>query len=226
MEQQTENNLIEINVDTELGMWRLGVIAFFFVGAIILFIIFSKLIPGSGINILAGILSLVVTAIIAQQVERFLKPHLNSNRTLQIQDQQIRLISKNKSQFEINGSQHVNVLMWRFKIGRRTRVPKGWFMVACALEQENEYLPVYTFMSPEDFEEMTLAKEFDLLKSRKNTKSSNIGSEDLRLAGKQRRLHQAEGHRWMNGAEMTKDDFINYLTQLQNQFPEWMPSSS
>ena len=47
--------------------------------------------------------------------------------------------------------------------------------------------------------------------------------EDLRLAGEQRRLRDAENHRWMFGAEMTPPDFITYLTRLNTQFPEWMP---
>src|SRR5690606_7750457 len=97
-------------------------------------------------------------------------------------------------------------------------------MVACALEQDDSYLPVYTFMSPEDCDLLKVPNHFTLLTSKKEQPDQTAGKTDLRLAGEQRRLHTAENARWLNGAEMTKDDFIRYIRQLQEQFPQWMPS--
>ncbi len=111
--------------------------------------------------------------------------------------------------------------MWQFEITKRARIPKGWHMIACALEQDGVYLPAYTFVSPEDFESMERTGRFTKLLSKKELKSQGMG-QDMRLAGEQRRLHKAEAQRWMYGAEMTQADFSAYLDYLQNQFPQWM----
>ena len=128
-----------------------------------------------------------------------------------------------KVQNDIDANQRVNVLLWRFQINRRSRVPKGWFMVACALEQDNLYLPVYTFMSLKDLENIKNSTgHFTLLQSQKEAKKQ--GNDNMRLAGEQRRLHTAESARWMEGAEMTQADFMALIRQLQEQYPQWMPS--
>jgi hypothetical protein len=128
-----------------------------------------------------------------------------------------------KVQNDIDARQQVNVLLWRFQINRRSRVPKGWFMVACALEQDELYLPVYTFLSPKDLENIkNSTSHFILLQSQKEIK--NQSNSNMRLAGEQRRLHTAESARWMEGAEMTSSDFMILIQQLQEQYPQWMPS--
>ena len=138
----------------------------------------------------------------------------------------IKLIDRGGEQ-KIDAEKQVNVLLWRFTIKRRSRVPKGWYMVACALQQvdqEETYLAVYTFMSPDAFDALKTG-HFTMLVSQKESEKSESTrhGQDLRLMGEQRRLHAAESARWMNGAEMTNDDFINFIRQLQEQFPQWMP---
>ena len=91
---------------------------------------------------------------------------------------------------------------------------------ACALEQEERYIPVYAFLSPEDFEMLRASDHFTLLQSRKQRKQDG----DLRLAGKQRRLHSAEQLRWLQGGEMSGEDFKACLRYLQQRFPAWMPA--
>jgi hypothetical protein len=94
---------------------------------------------------------------------------------------------------------------------------KGWFVVACGLEQENNYLTVYTFMSPEQVNAPAITSRFKMLLPNKEA------DKDLRLAGEQRRLRSAEEHRWMHGAEMNAADFETFVAQLEKQFPRWMP---
>ena len=46
---------------------------------------------------------------------------------------------------------------------------------------------------------------------------------DLRLAGEQKRLHSAEQLRWLQGGEMSREDFVACLRHLHERFPSWMP---
>ena len=55
---------------------------------------------------------------------------------------------------------------------------------------------------------------------RKNDKNVDA-RDDLRLAGEQRRLRDAENYRWLAGAELVPDDFITYINRIRAQFPEW-----
>jgi hypothetical protein len=216
---------VKIAVDNEHGALRFTVVIIFIIGWVISYIILNAAIPNEGLNLIAIIISFGLTAVVTQQIEKALKKRWPSGRTVQIDQNTIKIVSKDGEQQSIDGEKQVNVHMWRFVIKRRSRVPKGWYMIACALEQEDAYLPVYTFMSPEQFDALKNNSRFTTLVSQKEaSKSTGVGQTDLRLAGEQRRLHTAENARWMNGAEMTADDFQNFIKQLQAQFPQWMPS--
>ncbi len=210
------------SVDAEHGGLRISIVFIFIAIWIAIFVVVNTLISSEGVNILAMVISFAATALLTQQVEKLLKTRWPSGRAVQVEPNQIRIVKRSQVQHEIDPDQRVNVLLWRFKIARRSRVPKGWYMVACALEQEDHYIPVYTFMSPGDFDNLNATQHFPLLQSRKELEKE--GRENMRLAGEQRRLHTAESIRWMEGAEMTTDDFKLFITRLQEQFPQWMPS--
>ena len=126
---------------------------------------------------------------------------------------------REQEQDSLDPGENIAVLTWCFRVNRRARVPKGWYMVACALEQDERYLPVYTFMSPEDFSLLRASERFTLLLGRKQRQQQG----DLRMAGQQKRLHSAEQVRWLQGGEMNREDFARYLGHLQQRFPDWMP---
>lgn len=221
-----QNTPVTIAVDNEHGALRFVIVIIFIIGWLISYIILNAVIPNEGLNLIAIIVSFGITAVITQQIEKALKKRWPSGRTVQINQRNIKIVDKDGKQQSIDGDQQVNVHLWRFTIKRRSRVPKGWQMIACALEQDEAYLPVYTFMSPDQFDKLKNNSRFTTLVSQKEaTKSTGgIGQTDLRLAGEQRRLHTAENARWMNGAEMNAEDFQNFIKQLQIQFPQWMPS--
>jgi hypothetical protein len=209
-------------VDAEHSGLRVSIV-FIFIGIwAAIFVVLNTLIASEGVNILAMVVSFAATALLTQQVEKLLKTRWPSGRAVRVEPNQISIVKRNQVQHEIDPAQRVNVLLWRFKIARRSRVPKGWYMVACALEQEDHYIPVYTFMSPSDFDNLNATQHFSLLQSRKELEKE--GRDNMRLAGEQRRLHTAENIRWMEGAEMTTDDFKQFIIRLQEQFPQWMPS--
>ncbi|MEO1440497.1 MAG: hypothetical protein AAFV33_08830, partial [Chloroflexota bacterium] len=106
------------------------------------------------------------------------------------------------------------VLKWRFKINKRTRVPKGWYVVATVLEKDDEYIAVYTLMSPEAYKQFDPDTVFSMLQK----PDKKVGSDSLRLAGEQRRLHKMESVRWHEGVEMTNEHFMAYVQQVDRVF--------
>ncbi len=209
-------------VDPEHAGLRMGVVLIFILLWIVVFSLLNILIPSQGLNILALIASFAVTAILTQQIEKALKTRWPSGRTVQIAPPYVRILKRDQVQHEVDTSQQVNVLLWRFQVRRRSRVPKGWMMVACALEQDDTYIPVYTFMPPNEFENLKGNQHFSLLQSKKELERE--GQENMRLAGGQRRLHTAENVRWMEGAEMDRESFKDYIARLQEHFPQWIPA--
>lgn len=211
-------------VDAEHSGLRLVIVIVFGILLVITYVLINLVVPNEGLNIIGVLISFVVTALLTQQVEKQLRYRWPSGRKVVVSPDKITVGKGDNIQERIDTDKQVNVLLWRFEIKRRSRVPKGWLMIACALEQDEVYLPVYTFMSPEEYEGTQADRHFTLLTGKKDKENQGVGRTDLRLAGEQRRLHAAENIRWMSGAEMNSEDFKQYLRHLQEQFPQWMPS--
>ena len=217
-----EDRLI-IPVDTEHNGIRLAVIVAFISVWVISFIVISAVISSQGVGVLAILLGFPIAYGVTALLERFLKQRWPSGRVIQIDKNGVTLLKRAELQAQVLSEDPATALLWTFKVAKRARVPKGWSMLACALEYENSYLTIYTFMSPSQVEAFNMAMQFKKLISTRKGKGKDDMREDLRLAGEQRRLRDAESHRWMYGAEMTPPDFITYLTRLNTQFSEWMP---
>ncbi len=222
-DQQLDNTLV-IPVDQEHGALRLVIVLSFIVIWIVAFIIFSTAIPNDGFSLLAVLLGFGCSYLLTTLLERSLKPRWPSGRVVKLGSDGVKMLQKDKLQQQVLSEDPANAVFWQFKVTKgRTRVPKGWLMLACALEFENDYLTVYTFMSAAQLEAYDMAPFFKKLVGKRKGKSDEDAREDLRLAGEQRRLRDAENQRWMFGAEMTPADFQTYLSRLKTQFPEWMP---
>lgn len=207
------------HVDAEHGRLRLAVLAVFLVVWIVSYFIFSRLVGGSGLNLAAVLLAFATAYVLTNLIERQLKSRWPSGRTIILDNDSVKLARSGQTEQEMRADQGVNRIYWRFTVKKRSRIPKGWLMYACALEHEEQHLTVYTFMPPSSVEDYDRATLFTALAGKKD----KDGRTDLRLAGEQRRLRDAENYRWLNGAEMTADDFKRYVEQLQAQFPEWSP---
>lgn len=187
----------------------IGLSAVFALGSCSLIGVMGGLLIGTGISLV---------------LERLLKANWKSNRYVHAEADRIAFVFGGQQERAINPRETVTPLMWRFEITRRSRVPKGWHVAAIALEQDDLYLPVYTLMPPEAMESFDVRSLFsELTGSRREMK---VDGEDMRLAGKQRRLLTAETARNLDGVEMTNEDFEQFVVYLQRQFPAWMPQNS
>lgn len=163
----------------------------------------------------------LVAAVAATAVaERLMKGRWPSGREIIANEQRIVLQKHGQTEREIDVQQSVNVLAWYFVVERSRRVRKGWRVVGLSLEQEGDYLPVYTLVSPDDFEKLNEQQFFKKLEKPKTNDDSKQSS--LRQAGEQRRLLAAEQDRGYNGAELMLEDFQTYLAYLQTQHANWM----
>lgn len=207
-----------IPVDPEPVQMRLMLLAMTFLILIGTYILINQIIPGDGINLLAFIGSILGVALLLPLIEKYLKASWKATRFVQISPESIDLITRGSSEARLNPIQQINVTLWYFEVRKRTRVPKGWHVVACLLEQDETYIAVYTLASPQDF--YNLRRSFSKLEYTRPTETR-----DLRLAGQQRRLQTAESIRAAEGVEMNLADFEIYLTRLESYFPKWMPST-
>lgn len=219
----SEATTLKLPVDPEPAGLRLLLIFILLVGVIagysIATAIFS-LAACSLIGLFAG-LGVGIGSMLAG--ERFIKPYWPATRFIELSFSSFDYVDGGKQEQRIDPMQPYEAVMWRFEVPRRTRVPKGWYVVAIALEQDDTYLPVYTLISPQEFEQMQLSEHFVRLKSRQELEADS--GKSLRIAGQQRRLLRAETARNLHGAEMVNADFETYLAWLNTHFPEKMTTN-
>lgn len=206
-------------LDPEHGWLRLAMLLIFVAIWLAVFLLGQLLVVVEGAVIISIVAGFALAAFSTQRLEGPLKQRWPSGRSVAVTDGAIRLLRRGEQQESLDASKEVNVLTWRFRINRRARVPKGWNMVALALEQDDRHIPLYTFMPPDDLETLRDHGRFIALHGRRQRKEGG----DLRLAGEQKRLHDAEQLRWMQGGEMSREEFIACLRHLQERFPAWMP---
>ncbi len=214
-------------VDREHGGLRLVILLAFLGGWVAGGLVLSALITASGLNLLAVLGGFLIGYLCSLLAERFLKPRWRSGREIQIDDHAVRLVRRGVTEAEMRHDQPVEALAWRFEIRKRARIPKGWSMLAIALESDSQFLVAYTFLSPQMLEALPDRDRFRLLAPRSAQKRGAAAADapSLRLAGEERRLRAAEEVRWALGAEMTPEDFASYRDQVAARFPEWAPLS-
>ncbi|MDQ7024447.1 MAG: hypothetical protein Q9P01_14120 [Anaerolineae bacterium] len=219
----TTHNSRSFAVDAEhTGIRSVGCLALVGSG-ILLFFIGGMLTNLPALVVIFG--SITLAAIISYGLEKYLKQTWPSGRVLEVNPETIILRKHQEIESSINPQQLVNVLTWTFKVKRATRVKKGWHVVSISLEQDGDYIPVYTFASPEEFENLPLSEHFTMLeRNKKSKKEKTKTSTNMRHAGEQRRLHEAEYNRGIIGAEVTLSEFTEYIEFLQKNYAKWMIS--
>ena len=209
---------LEFEVDKEHSGVRMVGCLTFLIGAVASYLIINTIIPNSGLIALGAALAIAVG--LTYGADYLSKIYWPSNRAIQFMDDLILLVKGNQIQGEIDAGQNVNLLQWHFEAKRHPRVPKGWYVVANALEQDGEYIVSYSIAAPSDFEVLPLSRLSQKFQKKKAKKDD---TRDLREAGSQRRIAQAEFHRGEFGAEMSLDDYHAYLDYLVDTYTSWMP---
>ncbi|NDJ59927.1 MAG: hypothetical protein GYB67_02310 [Chloroflexi bacterium] len=222
---ETTQQPLTIPVDREHGRLRLAILLSFIVIWVFGYAIINALLPNMGLNLLAIILGFGAAYLGTAVLERYLKQHWPSGRAVQLDAKGVRLMQGGAVQENMATDADVSLILWRFEVKKRARVPKGHWMLAGALRSDERYLPVYTFMPPGDLEAYEYRESFKVLagKRERETHPQNNLRQDLRLAGEQRRLMEAENVRWVSGVEMTTDEFKLYIDGLLTRYPEWRP---
>jgi hypothetical protein len=214
----------QFRLDAEHGQLRLAVLGGFIAAAALGYAVLAAILPSDGLNIMALLGALFIGYAASLAMERLLKGRWHSGRVVELlPDGTIRLLKKGAVEQEIAPSEGVNVLMWRFEITKRARVPKGWSMAACAVETAGRYIALYTFVSPKEMPNFDPTGAYKLLKAnKKENRASRELRGDLRLAGEERRLHEAETARWMTGAEMSREDFSAFVAWVRRHYAEYL----
>ncbi len=210
--------IIEFAVDREhSGMRTIGCVTFL-VGAVVSYLILNTIVPNGGLIVVGAALAIGVS--LTYLADFLSKRYWPSNRYVQFLDDLITLVKGDLVQGEIDAGRNVNLLMWHFQAKRHPRVPKGWYVVANALEQDDNYIITYTIASPTDFDSMPLSRLSTQFQRKRDKKDD---SRDLRKAGSVRRIEKAEFHRADLGAEMSVEDYHAYLDYLADTYTSWMP---
>ncbi len=207
-------------VDSEHTGIRTAVFLLFVGSWIVGYAVANLFIPTDGFNLVAVGIGFALAFLVSNIAEPQLKKHWPSNRAVYIDSNGVRIEKRGVIESQVLAEDPARLLYWRFEVQKRTRIPKGWSMLGSAVEIDGRYLCVYTFISPDQLKAFARAEAFIRLAPKKEARA-NESRQDLRLAGEQRRLREAETHRWMEGAEMSFDDFKSYLNTIENLFPEW-----
>ncbi len=141
----------------------------------------------------------------AMLADRLLKRYWPSGREVLVDDNWLVLRDRKNPERVLRWDGRVNLLTWRFSVPRRGRVPKGYLCLAMQLLQDEQQVTLYTFYDPKKFDQVEEGEAFTPLVSRRALQEDRL---NLRVAGQQRRLLQAEDERWQNGAELQPEDFV------------------
>ncbi|GAB4509739.1 MAG: hypothetical protein OHK0046_05300 [Anaerolineae bacterium] len=202
-------------VDPEPPVFRVVLLAVLLIGFVLGYGITYSLFSLNTCNLVGVFAGFALGAVLLQITERFLKPYFKSGKTVHLSFSEFDLRIQNDSMWTVNPMDEFEIVRWRFTVPRRTRVPKGWYVVALAFTQEDVVLPVYTLVSPEDFETLPQHEGFIRLKSQKEQEAEG---DNLRLGGQQRRLMMAESARNLQGVEMAAEDFRTMLLWLEQHY--------
>lgn len=177
----------------------------------------------------AVLISLLLSGVAAtgtsMGLERYLKSRWPSGREFVADAERIALIKQGKIESVVDAQQQVNVLTWRFEAKKDgPRAKKGWHILCLGLEQDDNYVIVYTTASPDEFEDMPFASAFTKLEKKRSEKESLSSARTMRQAGEQRRLHEAEVVRQLVGGDLFFDQFVETLLFLEANYPRWMIS--
>jgi hypothetical protein len=221
----TANTVTQYPIDPEHNSLRFAIFGIFIATWFIATLIAGALIASEGFNLIAVGVGFGVAYLATTLGEKYLRKVWTSGRMLEVSREGVSLYRKDTAELAYRASDDVSLILWRFQITKRTRVPKGHWMYACALENGEKHITVYALLTPTQAEQFARNEQFKQLFGKKD-KKAETAAPSLRLAGEDRKLRDAESYRWLNGGEIHPHQFTQYLDQLHEYFPEWLPIRS
>jgi hypothetical protein len=215
MSSQFDSSMLKLPVDMEHnGIRAVGCLLLFGVSAIVMVIV-SLLVRDS--LIVAIVAGLGTGSFVSWYTDKRLRGKWLSGRELLLSSDLVALTQKDKVEYSLDPRKQINPLFWYFTAKRSGRIKKGWHVVGFAVEQDDEFVPFYTFVPPDGLDKLSYGRHFVQLQK--------LDEKDLKGSGLQRRLLAAESHRNAYGAEMTNEHFEQALTYLSDHFSGWMPKA-
>ncbi|MCI0712469.1 MAG: hypothetical protein L0154_20100 [Chloroflexi bacterium] len=165
-------------------------------------------------------MAIALAALLVQIGERVIKPNWTSGRHIELTGNDFTLVdqrSRRNERVTFNFMQDLKVDGWYFEIlERRHRVPKGWYCTAAQFAQNGQEVIIYTFINPEEIQEIkNYMRLFEQLeRTKKKSPQSGQHISDVRLATHQKYLRALEDKRWEDGAEVTPDDFKKLMQHM------------
>ena len=178
----------------------------------------QSIVSFSNFNLLAILAGVLVGGAGVAGVEPQLKRRWHSGKTVQINPDTIRLLRNEHPLLEFSLALELfpKVYYWGFQVKSHTRVPKGWYVLACGIKRGEDLLAAFCVMSPSEFNIHPQNHLFTLLH---NNTSPNKTSKTKAVSAELLFLQQLERIRWNSGVEMTPSDFRLFVETLQSILP-------
>jgi hypothetical protein len=192
-------------------------------------------------TVISCIVSIPIALGCAWLVEEYLKKTWSSGQELELNDEGVRFESgktEDGSQDirQIYFDKRLNLTNWYFKLkgypkaGRERRVSDKWYCLANQIQQDGERIITFTYLSPEEavdwlanedlvepFHQISLAQAYKDSGTRRWSTPDRPKVSSEMLAGADGRYWIAERRRWDEGLELTADDFVTFMKQLQEK---------
>lgn len=164
--------------------------------------------------------------------ELWLKRRWPSGDTITLEPDRMVAHKRDGEQISLQPEPETAVTNWYFRldgyprVGNERRANKGWYCLACQLQQDERRIVVYAFLSPRETAVYTAEStlfNFYLMKPGLLYDRKLGGSRmaprpmlppDL-LRKKDGRFWLAESHRWTEGLELTPQDFKLYMEYIR-----------
>ncbi len=167
--------------------------------------------------VLAGLMAFIF----AQIGERVIKPLWPSGRYLVLDHEGLTLHYRKANQkqhdYQFRWIDEPTVHSWYWEVEtRKSRVQRGWYCLAVRLSADERHLTLYTFMSLTTAETLPRFQEW-FVKLLPKTEREKMTASDPRGAAIQSRYKQLESERWLDGAEVSADDFALVMFAILEQ---------
>lgn len=190
----------------------------FFITAFIIYPLFNVLGLGAIIGIVKVIIGLTLALLLSTQVEKLLVGRWKSGSTLAITKEGISLRKKREPVVSIRWDAPIEVTSWYFEVAKgRSYAPKGYYAVALRLRQGESTIIPYAFFPSAIRESLPDFYAFTRLIPERSARSP----EEKEIYMSQADLRGAEAHRWYDGIELLRTDFLDLVAEVKGHVPSW-----